>query len=158
MAILPVFFRVRPGVVGYLLSSRIRNAHSFAAKRQKRNSENKNLGRLLHKLSVTLIDFYSTGAMWERGNTFICKKIPDRRRNAIPLECHLCFEISYLVCFVSYLCDGPVLSGTDREPDLVNLSTLWCSSIAACLRISTHRANTGLMRQVVSSTVQPDGL
>ena len=63
MVILLLVLRVRPGVAGYLLSSRNRNAHSFAAKRQKRNSENKNLGRLLHKLSVTLIDFYSTGAM-----------------------------------------------------------------------------------------------
>ena len=63
MAILLLVFRVLPGVVGYPLNSRIRNAHSLATKGDERNSGKKNLGRLLDKLSVTVFDFYTTGAM-----------------------------------------------------------------------------------------------
>ena len=64
MAILLLVFRVLPGVVGYPLSSRIRNAHSLATKGEKRNSRGKkSLGRLSDKLSVTVFDTYKTGAM-----------------------------------------------------------------------------------------------
>ena len=63
VVILLFVFRLRPGVVRYQLSSRIGNAHSLATKGDERNSGKKNLGRLLDKLSVTVFDFYTTGAM-----------------------------------------------------------------------------------------------